>query len=73
MDSPEVVNSLCSFARIALMSTVNQVDQAIAGGNFKSATRHVGRLVELGVLEEVTGQQRNRVFRAGSVVEAMLG
>ena len=37
--------------------------RAILGLTFQGANRLVGRLVELGVLEEVTGQQRHRVFR----------
>ena len=37
--------------------------RAILGLTFQGANRLVGRLVGLGILEELTGQQRNRVFR----------
>ena len=37
--------------------------KAILGLTFQGANRLVGRLVGLGILEELTGQQRNRVFR----------
>jgi Fic family protein len=47
---------------------VGQVAAALPDGNFKSAARAVARLVELGVLEEITGQKRHRVFRAGEWV-----
>lgn len=37
--------------------------KAILGLTFQGANRLVRRLVGLGILKELTGQQRNRVFR----------
>ena len=36
-----------------------------------SAQRSVERLVDLGILEEVTGQQRNRVYLAREILDAV--
>jgi Fic family protein len=43
---------------------VGQVEAALPGANFKSASRYVDRIEALGILEETTGQARHRVFRA---------
>lgn len=48
--------------------TVGQVEQALSSGNFKSAARVVDRLTEKGILVEVTGQARHRVFTAPAVL-----
>lgn len=42
--------------------TVHQVREELPGGNFKSAARVVDALVRSGILREVTGQARHRVF-----------
>lgn len=52
---------------------VGQIDAALDPGNFKSVSRYVDRLVELGILEETTGQKRNRVFAAREWVERLEG
>ncbi len=36
---------------------------------YMSASRYVARLVQLGILEEITGQARNRVYRARQVLQ----
>lgn len=51
--------------------TVNQLEAALPQGNFKSAARQVETLVRLGLLEEVTGQARHRVFCAPRGLEAI--
>ena len=47
--------------------------QAITGTAYSSANDLVARLVRIGVLEEVTGNQRNRVFRYGPYLKALEG
>ena len=37
--------------------------QSITGTNFPAANRLVARLVDLGILDEITGDRRNRVYR----------
>ena len=38
-----------------------------------SALRYVEKLESLGILDEVTGQARNRVYRAGEIYEPLTG
>ena len=38
---------------------------------FPTAQRAIERLVEAGILEEITGQSRNRVYRAREILEAL--
>lgn len=52
---------------------VRQVERGIGASDFSTANRYVGRLTELGLLREVTGQSRNRIFRADEVLAAIYG
>lgn len=52
--------------------TVNQVAEAL-DVHFASANQYVQQLEETGVLREITGQARNRVYRADEVLVAIEG
>jgi Fic family protein len=56
------------FARPVV--TVREVEAAL-GVNFSTAQRYVDQLEERGLLREVTGQARNRVYRADEVLQAI--
>jgi Fic family protein len=46
--------------------TVRQVESALEVP-YRSASRYVEKLVQLGILREITGQARNRIFRADEI------
>jgi Fic family protein len=50
--------------------SVRQVEAGV-GVNFSTAQRYVDQLVDLGMLREVTGQARNRVYRAEEVLRGI--
>jgi Fic family protein len=50
--------------------TVRQVEAAL-DVNFSTAQRYVNQLEEVGLLREITGQARNRVYRADAVLKAI--
>ena len=50
--------------------TVRQVEAAL-DVNFTTAQRYVDQLADLGMLREITGQARNRVYRAEEVLQAI--
>ena len=50
--------------------TVRQVEAAL-GLDFTTAQRYVEQLVALGILREITGHARNRVYRADEVLQAI--
>ena len=52
--------------------TVRQIETAI-GVPYRSASRYVEKLVQLGILREITGQARNRIFRADEILLAIEG
>jgi Fic family protein len=56
------------FARPII--SVRQVEQALQI-SYKSAQRHVGRLEELGLLREITGQARSRLYCADEILRAI--
>jgi Fic family protein len=58
------------FARPVL--TVRQVERAL-GVDFTAAQRYVRQLEQAGLLHEITGQARNRVYRADEVLTAIEG
>lgn len=56
------------FARPVI--TVKQVAQELSL-SYAAANRHVTFLTAYGLLQETTGQARNRVYRAGAIIEAI--
>jgi Fic family protein len=50
--------------------TVRQVEGAL-DVPFRSAARYVDKFVQLGILREITGQARNRIFRADQILYAI--
>ena len=52
--------------------TVRQVEAAL-GVPYRSAARYVEKFVQLGILREITGQARNRIFQADEILSAIEG
>ena len=55
------------------MVTVRQVEREIGASDFKVAQRYILKLIELGILTEITGRSRNRIYRADEIFEAIEG
>jgi len=55
------------------MVTVRQVEREIGASDFKVAQRYILKLIELGILREITGSSRNRIYRADEIFEAIEG
>ena len=55
------------------MVTVRQVEREIGATDFKVAQRYVLKLIEIGILTEITGRSRNRVYRADEIFYAIEG
>ncbi|GMR11144.1 MAG: Fic family protein [Anaerolineae bacterium] len=55
------------------MVTVRQVEREIEASDFKVAQRYILKLIELGILREITGGSRNRIYRADEIFEAIQG
>jgi Fic family protein len=53
--------------------TVRQVQKGLGLSDYKVAQRYVDRLAQAGLLREVTGQRRNRLFRADEILQAIEG
>jgi Fic family protein len=52
--------------------TIRQIEAAL-GVPYRSASRYVEKLVQLGILREITGQARNRIFCAEEILLAIEG
>ena len=52
------------------VTAMPQISGAL-GVNYATATRYIKRLEDAGILREITGQARNRVFRADEVLAAI--
>ena len=50
--------------------TMPQISEAL-GVNYTTATRYINRLEDAAILHEITGQARNRVYRADEVLAAI--
>ena len=53
--------------------TVRQVESEMGATDFKVAQRYVLKLMELGILVEITGRSRNRIYRADEIFDAIEG
>jgi len=52
--------------------TIRQVEAGIGASNYKIAQRYVEKLVDHGILREITGMARNRVYRADKILHAIV-
>jgi Fic family protein len=53
--------------------SVRQVQAGISASDYKTAQRYVQKLVQHGILREVTGKGRNRLYRADEILHAIEG
>jgi Fic family protein len=49
---------------------IRQLESAL-GVPYRTAQRYVERLLEIGILREVTGRERNRIYRADEIVKVL--
>ena len=52
--------------------SVRQLEAGLNLSNFLSAQRLVAKLEKYGILQEVTGQARNRIYQADGILRAIL-
>ncbi|MEO8036857.1 MAG: Fic family protein [Acidobacteriota bacterium] len=67
-----LLHKLVDALFVAPATTIAQ-SAALLGVTYRSAQQNVGRLVESGILREVTGQKRNRIFISDEIVRAVEG
>ncbi len=51
--------------------TIAQAQKALNLGDFKTTQRYVSKFQEAGILTEITGKSRNRLFRANEILKAI--
>jgi Fic family protein len=49
---------------------IRQLESSL-GVPYRTAQRYIERLGQIGILREVTGQARNRLYRADEIIEAL--
>jgi Fic family protein len=55
------------------IASVRQVQAGLGLGDYKTVLRYVGKLEQAGILREVTGGKRNRLYRADEILETIEG
>ena len=50
------------------ITTITQAKEDLALGSYTTLQRHIEKLVKLGILQEVTGHERNRIYRADEIM-----
>ncbi|HRN51837.1 MAG TPA: Fic family protein [Anaerolineales bacterium] len=53
------------------ITSITQAQEATRLGSFTTMQRHIEKLEALGIVQEVTGQGRNRIYRAGEILRAL--
>jgi Fic family protein len=70
--NPERMEQVLDFLFMRPIFSVRQLSLALES-NYPTAQRYIVKLVELGVLHEITGYARNRIFRADEIFKAVEG
>ena len=53
--------------------SVSQLQDGIGLNNFVTAQRYIDRLIELGILRQLGGRSRNRLFVADEILKGIEG
>lgn len=53
------------------ITTITQVQESLAIGSYTTVQRHIEKLAALGIVQEITGQSRNRVYRANEILQIL--
>lgn len=53
------------------ITSIKQVQHNLNLGSFTTIQRYIDKLVELGILKEVTGRTRKRIYRADAILRAL--
>ena len=53
------------------ITSVSQAQDALNIGSFTTIQRYIEKLESLGILREVTGQARNRIYRADEIMHVL--
>ncbi|MCI0611179.1 MAG: Fic family protein [Anaerolineae bacterium] len=53
------------------IATIGQVQKGLNLKDYKTAQRYIGRLQDAGILTEITGKLRNRLFRANEILKTI--
>ena len=69
---PERIGSVVDFVFTRPIVTIRQVADGL-GMPFKTASAYAEKLVQAGVLREITGFARNRIFQADEILKALQG
>ncbi|HEY6458736.1 MAG TPA: helix-turn-helix domain-containing protein [Polyangiaceae bacterium] len=63
-----LIDELCARPAVTIPQVAKKLDVT-----YRAASQIVDKLVRAGILEEVTGRQRDRVYVAGDVVKIIEG
>jgi len=53
------------------ITSIPQAQESLDMGSYTTIQRYIEKLAELGILREVTGQRRNRIYRAGEILKVL--
>lgn len=53
------------------ITTITQAKENLTIGSYTTIQRHIETLVRLGIIREVTGQERNRIYRADEIMRIL--
>lgn len=65
------INKLIDFLIGHPIVTIRQVEEGLKMSDYKIAQRYINKLQEAGILKEITGKSRNRVFCADEILKAI--
>ena len=69
--SREKLKRLVDYLISAPITSITQAQEQLDMGSFTTIQRHVDKLDELGIVGEVTGKKRNRIYRANQILNVL--
>jgi Fic family protein len=70
--NPKRMEQVLDFLFMRPVLSVRQLEKGL-GITFPAAQRYIEKLVDAGVLHEMTGHARNRIFRADDIIRLLEG
>jgi Fic family protein len=53
------------------ITSITQAQENLDMGSYTTIQRYIEKLAALGILREITGQRRNRIYRAGEILRVL--
>ena len=69
--SREKLEHMIDYLISVPITSISQAQESLEMGSFTTIQRHIEKLESLGIVREVTGKERNRIYRADQILKVL--